>query len=128
MSTDQQKTGIPMWAYSVGAAALIAAAFVAIWFMVPGPDSRLDVVSPSGAVRIELGELCAEVGCSRVAVLDKGGLRSGCPLAIPGNTPLFKQITPTWTTDEDMVTLDYVSALGETGTVVIDLAECTLTE
>lgn len=128
MSLDNQETGIPLWGFVAGAALLIGAAFAAVWFMFPGPDSRHDIVSPSGAARIELGELCAEVGCSRVAVLDQGGMRSGCPLALPGNQPLFMDVIATWTADESRVDLAYVSAQGDTGSVTILLAECTLTE
>ena len=128
MTQDNQETGIPLWGFTVVAIAIIAAAMAAIWLMFPAPDSRLDVVSPSGAVRIELGELCGEVGCNRVAILDRDGLRSGCPLVVPGNRPLFKQITATWTADESSVELAYVSADKKPGSVVIDLADCTVTE
>lgn len=128
MTQDNQETGIPLWGFVAVAVAIIVAAMATIWLMFPAPDSRLDVVSPSGAARIELGELCAEVGCSRVAILDRDGLRRGCPLALPGNQPLFKQVTATWPADESSVDLAYVSAENQTGSVVIDLADCTLTE
>lgn len=128
MTMDNQETGIPLWAFVAGAAVLIIGAFAAIWFMFPGPDSRHTIVSPSGDARIELGELCAEVGCSRVAILDQGGLRSGCPLALPGNTPLLKDVTATWSGDDSSVDLAYVSAHGDAGSVVIEIADCTLTE
>lgn len=128
MTTDNRETGIPVWGFVLGAVVLVVAAFAVVWFMFPGPDSRHDLVSPSGKLKIELAELCAEVGCSRVAILDAGSLRSGCPLALPGNHPLFKDVTETWAGDESRVDIAYVSGTGETGIVTLTMGDCTLTE
>jgi hypothetical protein len=125
---DNQESGVPLWAFLLGAGALIAAALAAVWFMFPGPDTRHDLVSPSGGNRIELGELCGSGGCSRVAILDAGGVRTGCPLQVEGNVPLFAQVEATWSADESAVVLDYAAANGETGSVTIALSDCTLTQ
>jgi hypothetical protein len=107
---------------------LIAAAFAAVWFMFPAPDTRHDLVSPSGAARIELGELCGDAGCDRVAILDVGGVRTGCPIAVEGNRPVFADVTAAWSDDEASVVLSHVGGDGSTDTLVIDLATCTITQ
>ena len=85
LAPDNQESGVPLWAFVASAAVLIVAAFAAVWFAFPAPDTRHDLVSPSGAVRIELAELCGDRGCDRVAILDAGGVRTGCPLTLDGN-------------------------------------------
>lgn len=128
LAPDNQETGVPLWAFAAGAAAVIAVAFAAVWFMFPAPDTRHDLVSPSGAARIELGELCGETGCDRVAVLDVGGTRTGCPLPLEGNRPLFADVTAAWAADESSVVLDYVAADGGSGSLTIDRSACTITD
>lgn len=128
MTPDNEETGIPAWGFALGAAVVVIGAFATIWFMFPGPDNRYDVVSPSGAARIELGELCTETTCNRVAILDRSGARSGCSLSLEGNRPLFDAITTRWSADETAVELTYIAQTGETGTVSITLADCTLTQ
>lgn len=128
LSPDNQESGVPIWGFVTGAAVLIAAAFAAVWFMFPAPDTRHDLVSPSGTARIELGELCGDSGCNRVAILDVGGARSGCPLPLEGNRPLFADVTAIWSEDESAVTLNYVAEDGTTGSVTIERADCTLTQ
>ena len=124
LSPDNQESGVPLWGFAAGAAVLIAAAFAAVWFMFPAPDTRHDLVSPSGAVRIELGELCGDAGCDRVAILDVGGVRTGCPLALEGNRPLFADVTAAWSADESSVDLNYVAIDGRTGSLEIKRSDC----
>ncbi|MHA6692016.1 hypothetical protein [Devosia sp. A449] len=128
MTTDTQETGIPLWGFVAGAALLIVAALAAVWFMFPAPDTRHDLVSPSGAVRLELGELCGETGCTRVAILDVGGQRQGCQLALEGNQPLFEAVTAAWAADESSVELSYVAADGTKGALSIAQADCSPTQ
>ena len=123
MIPNNEESGVPLWGFLAGAALLIVAALAAVWFMFPAPDTRHDLVSPSGAVRIELGELCGETGCARVAILDTGGERRGCPLALEGNRPLFAEVSAVWAPDETSVVLHY----GAGGTLTIARADCTIT-
>jgi hypothetical protein len=128
LSPDNQESGVPLWAFVAGATALIAGAFAAVWFMFPAPDTRHDLVSPSGEARIELGELCGQTGCDRVAILDVQGVRTGCPLALEGNRPLFADVTAAWADDESNVVLNYVAEDGQTGSLTIERAGCTITD
>jgi len=128
LSPDNQESGVPVWGFVVGAAVLLAAAFAAVWFMFPAPDTRHDLVSPSGAARIELGELCGSSGCERVAILDVGGVRSGCPVSVVGDRPLFAEVTAAWSEDESSVVLDYVAEDGARGSLTVERAACTITE
>ena len=128
LSPDNQESGVTLWGFVTGAAVLIAGAFAAVWFMFPAPDTRHDLVSPSGAVRIELGELCGDAGCDRVAILDVNGVRTGCPLTLEGNQPLFVDVTGVWTADESKVNLNYVAEDGGTGSVTIARVDCTITQ
>jgi len=127
MSTDNQETGISMRAFAAGAVVLVVAAFVAIWFMFPAPDTRHDLVSPSGAAQIELGELC-DAQCNRVAILDRSGNRSGCPLPLESTQPLFVAVSAAWSADEASVDVSYVATDGSAGSVTITLADCTLAQ
>lgn len=125
---DNHESGVPLWGFVAGATVLVVGIFAAIWFMFPAPDTRHDLVSPSGAARIELGELCGDGGCDRVAILDVGGVRTGCPLAVEGDRPLFAQVTAVWSADESSAELRYVAADGATGVATIARADCTLTQ
>ena len=130
---DNQPTGITMPVFLLVAVLVIAAAFAAVWFAIPGPDTKHRIVSPSGTKVIELAELCTPNGCSRVAILDVvkpdgTHVRTGCPLERSGLTPLFAEVTATWTSAEDSVNLAYAAATGPTGTITIPLAACTATE
>lgn len=125
---DNQESGVPLWGFVAGALVLVAAAFAAVWFMFPAPDTRHDLVSPSGAARIELGELCGDAGCDRVAILDMAGVRTGCPLAVNGDRPLFYAVTATWSPDESRVVLNYVAQDGGAGSLTIERADCIITQ
>ena len=128
LTPDNQESGVPLWGFVAGATVLVVGILAAIWFIFPAPDTRHDLVSPSGAARIELGELCGDGGCDRVAILDVGGVRTGCPLALEGNRPLFAEVNAAWSADESSAALSYVAADGATGTVTIARADCTLTQ
>ena len=130
---DNQPTGITLRVFILVAVLMIVAAFAAVWFAIPGPDTKHRIVSPSGTKTIELAELCTPNGCNRVAILDVvrpdgSHIRTGCPLEHPGPTALFADVTATWTSAEDSVDLAYVAATGPTGTITIPLADCTATE
>lgn len=124
LSPDNQESGVPLWGFVAGAALLIAAAFAAVWFMFPAPDTRHDLVSPSGTARLELGELCGDAGCTRVAILDIGGVRTGCPLPLEGDRPLFADVTAVWSGDESSVVLSYRALDGGAGSLVIKRSDC----
>lgn len=128
LSPDNQESGVPLWGFVAISAVLIAASFAFVWFMFPAPDTRHDLVSPSGAARLELGELCGATGCDRVAILDVGGVRTKCPLSVAGDRPLFADITAAWSGDESSVVLDYVAEDGGTGSLTIERADCTITQ
>ncbi|OYX12397.1 MAG: hypothetical protein B7Z15_10010 [Rhizobiales bacterium 32-66-8] len=130
---DNQPTGITMPVFILVAVLVIAAALTAVWFAIPGPDTRQRLVSPSGTRVIELAELCTPNGCNRVAVLDVtrpdgSHIRTGCPLERAGLTPLFAAVTAAWSPAEDRIDIAYVAATGPTGTVTIVTADCTQTE
>jgi hypothetical protein len=128
LAPDNQESGVPLWGFVAGAAILIVAAMTAVWFVFPGPDTRHDLVSPSGAARLELAELCGDNGCDRVAILDVGGVRSSCPLALQGNQPLFADVTAVWSADESRIELSYVGADDGRGALTIASADCTITQ
>ena len=128
MSLDQgQQTGIPLWAFVLGAAVVVVAAFAAVWFALPGPDTRHRLVSPSGNAVLELAELCTDNGCNRVAIFEAAGTRTGCPLDLPGNRPLFVDVTAHWT-GEGSVDIAHIGADGTVGAITFTRAGCTLTQ
>ena len=128
LAPDNQESGVPLWGFVAGAAILIVAAMTAVWFVFPGPDTRHDLVSPSGAARLELAELCCDNNCERVAILDVGGVRSSCPLALQGNRPLFADVKAVWSADESRIDLHYVADDGGGGSLSITHANCTFTQ
>lgn len=130
---DNQPTGITVPVFILVAVLVIAAAFTAVWFAIPGPDTKHRLVSPSGAKVIELAELCTPNGCNRVAVLDVikpdgSHIRTFCPLERSGLTPLFADVIATWSPAEDSIDIAYIAATGPAGTVTIPLADCTATQ
>jgi hypothetical protein len=128
MSLDQgQETGISRWAFILGAAVVVVGAFAAVWFALPGPDTRHRLVSPSGQAALELAELCTDNGCNRVAIFEFAGTRTGCPLDIPGNRPVFVDVTAHWASDE-IVDIAHIAADGTAGAITFARAECTLTQ
>jgi len=128
-----QPTAITLPVFIAAAAVLIIGAFTLIWFAIPGPDTRQVLTAPSGDKFIELGELCNDDDCARVAVLDvvqpdQSHLRTYCPLDRPGNAPLFAGVVAVWAPAEDSVTLQFTSPEGPPELLTIVLAECTRTQ
>ena len=132
LAPNNQPSGISLPVFILVAVMLVAGVMTAIWFAFPGPDNSHRLVSPSGTRVIELAELCGSNGCDRVAILDitqpdGTHARTGCPLAPSSLTPLFADVSTTWSESEDRVDITYVSASGPTGTLTLLMADCTLT-
>ena len=133
MTLEQQRSSVPVWAFLLASIVLVVVAFAAVWFAIPGPDTSNRLVSPSGNASIELGELCGDAACTRVAILeitaaDGAKTRTGCPLTLAGTTPLFADVSALWAADETSVQLAYTSSTGTPGELTINLADCTLTD
>lgn len=128
LGQDNQETGVPLRGFVAVAAVIVVGAFAAVWMIFPAPNTRHDLISPSGAAKIELAELCGDTGCDRVVILDVGGVRSGCPLPVQSDRPLFGTVTAAWSADESSVDLDYVAEDGTTGSLAIAQADCNLTQ
>lgn len=130
---DNQSTVITIRIFIVAAVLLIVGAMAAVWFSIPGPDTRHLLVSPSGSKSLDMAELCSPVGCNRVTVLDVtqpdgSHLRSGCPPQRAETVPLFHEVTATWSADETSVDIAYAPKDGAPGRMTIRLADCILTE
>lgn len=130
---DNQSTVITIRIFIVAAVLLIVGAMAAVWFSIPGPDTRHLLVSPSGTKSLDMAELCSPVGCNRVTVLDVtqpdgSHIRSGCPPQRAETVPLFHELTASWPADETSVTLDFTPKEGAPGQMTIALADCILTE
>lgn len=133
LAPDNQPSGITLPMFIGVAVVVIAAAMAAVWFAFPAPDTLHKLASPSGTRVIELGELCGETQCSRVAVLDVTQpdgthIRTGCPIDESAVTPLFTEVAATWSTSEDEVEIAYVAATGVSGTIALQIADCTQTQ
>lgn len=126
-SLDNQESGLTLPLFIGLAVLVIVGAGAAIWFALPGPDTDLRLVSPSGRSALELGELCSEVACNRVAILELEGVRTGCPLQLPGSVPLLGSVAATWSEDESAVSVAYGVPPGQTGTLEFSAQTCTLT-
>ena len=130
---DNQSTVITIRIFIVAAALLVAGALAAVWFAIPGPDTRHLLVSPSGTRSIELAELCQPMGCRRVTIADitqpdGSHRRTGCLPQRAETTPLFHTVTARWSAGEDSVAIDFIPAEGPSGSMTIVLADCILTE
>ena len=133
MTPDNQPTGIRLPVFALAAVFIVVGAFVAVWVAIPGPDTSHSLVAPSGQKAIELAELCTPNGCNRVAILDVtqpdgSHVRTGCPLPIEGASPIFSGITASWSEAEDAVELANVDFEAGRGSLILDLADCTLTQ
>jgi hypothetical protein len=133
LAPDNQPSGITLPMFIAAAVVVIAAAMAAVWFAFPAPDTLHKLASPSGTKVIELGELCGENQCSRVAILDVTQadgthLRTGCLLDRPEATPLFSEVSATWSPTEDRVDIGYTAETGSTGSITLELANCTQTQ
>ena len=130
---DNQPTVITIRIFIIAAVLLIVGAMAAVWFAIPGPDTRHLLVSPSGTKSLDMAELCTPVGCNRVTVLDisqpdGSHRRTGCPPQRAETVPLFHEVTASWSADETSVDIAYTPKEGAPGTMTIRLADCILTE
>lgn len=133
MTSDNQSTGIRLPVFALAAVLIVVGAFVAVWLAIPGPDTSHRLVAPSGQKTIELAELCTPNGCNRVAILDVTGpdgshARTECPLPIEGASPIFSDIAVSWSEAEDAVELANVDFEAGRGNLILDLADCSLTQ
>jgi len=124
--------GVSPLLFWLAAAALIGGIGAIIWFAIPGVDARHRLVSPSGTTTLELGEVCAEAICTRLAVVettaaDGTKLRRGCPIELQQTVPVLLKIDPLWTADETGVEIVFSGAAGEGGRLTLDFTrDCTL--
>ena len=108
------------------AVAIIAIVGAVIWFSIPGVDTRHDLRSPSGKVRLQIAEDCGGQVCERVIIHEVGGTRTGCTVRLPGPEPLFVTVMAAWSADESEVTLSYADADGTRGELrLVPATDCT---
>jgi hypothetical protein len=111
------------WLIAVAVVAVIGAA---IWFSIPGPDTRHDLRSPSGSVLLQIAEDCQGNVCRRVIIHEADGVRTGCSVRIPGPEPVFVTVTADWRGDESGATLQYADGDGTRGELPLVFAtDCT---
>lgn len=124
-------TRISVWALGAGAALTVVAIGAVVWFAIPGPDAVHRFVSPSGKVALELGEMCREGSCRRVAISEEVApdgrrRRLGCELDLSEARPVLLDAHPLWAADERSVEVVYAGADGKGGTFMLDLGkDCT---
>ncbi|MFY8032293.1 MAG: hypothetical protein ACOVO5_10715 [Devosia sp.] len=132
MARTTTQIGVNPVLFWLSAAAVIGGIGAVIWFAIPGVDARHRLVSPSGKVVLDLGEVCANAVCTRVAVVettaaDGAKLRRGCPIALQQTIPVLLKVDPRWTADETGVEIDFSGADGEGGRLTLDFTrDCTL--
>ena len=106
----------------------------AMWFMIPDPQAQHRFASPSGRTALHVGEYCDDGECSRRIVAefiaaDGSSSRRGCAFELAGNEPLFSNVWPVWSADEQSAEVVYTGADGEGGKLALDFArDCTHTE
>lgn len=128
-----ESTGISGRAFGIASVLLAVGIGAVIWFAIPGPDARHRFVAPSGEVALELGEICRENGCERVAISeetapDGARRRRGCTVALPETRPVLLNAYPLWAADERSVDVVYADAQGIGGKFTLDLdKDCTIT-
>jgi hypothetical protein len=129
---DAADTGISGRAFGIGVVLLAVGLGAVIWFAIPGPDAKHRFVSPSGRVALELGEMCREAGCQRVAIseetaADGSKRRLGCEVPLTETHPVLLNAYPLWAADEASVDVVYADAEGVGGKFTLDLArDCTI--
>ena len=127
-----ESSGISGRAFAVASVAIVVGLGAVIWFAIPGPDAKHRFVSPSGRIVLEIGEMCRETGCRRVAVSEEAALdgsrsRRGCDVSLTETHPVLLNAYPLWSADERSVELVYADAQGVGGKVTLNLdADCTI--
>jgi len=127
-----QGTGISGRAFGIASVLLAVGIGAVVWFAIPGPDAKHRFVSPSGRVALELGEMCREAGCQRVAISeetapDGSKQRRGCNLALGETHPVLLNTHPLWAADERSVDVVYADAQGVGGKFTLNLdTDCTI--
>ncbi len=122
--------GISATTFFIIAALVVAGIGAAVWFAIPGTDTRHQLPAPSGRSLMDIGEQCHESGCARAIVYehtlsDGRRERAGCPISIEARVPIFVTVTATWSADETSVLLDYTEAVGRRGTLTVTpAADC----
>lgn len=128
VSSRLEGTAIRPWMVVATAIGLLLAVLVGVWLAIPGPDTRHDLVAPSGAARLELAELCGPDACTRVAIFERRtgseAERRACPMELVGAEPLFADVAVQWSAEEDMVQVDYRSETGATGRLAFTFSDC----
>ena len=114
------------WTVLAGGILVLAAVAALIWVSIPGPDTRADLVSPSGAARLELGEICDGSTCRRAVIFERSdngaSERRACAIDIPGGEPAFTGLEANWSADETDVRVSYDGAGG--GEVAFRFEDC----
>ena len=127
------QTPVPPWLFWLGTVVLFLMIAAIIWFAIPGPDARHRFVSPSGQIVLEVGESCAEDGCTRVIVSEETAAdgtksRFGCTVPLTDLRPVFLNAYPLWAADEHAVDIVYADAEGVGGRFTLVLErDCTIT-
>jgi hypothetical protein len=134
MAAASDEVGISATTFFIAAAVIVAGIGAAVWFAIPGADTRHTLNSPSGKALLDIGEQCSETACTRLifyehTLSDGRRERMGCPIEIAGLTPIFSSVTATWSADESSVTIDYADAVGKRGEMtVVPAADCPVTQ
>jgi hypothetical protein len=124
--------GISGRAFGIAAVVLAIGIGAVIWFAIPGLDAKHRFVAPSGKVALELGEMCRENGCTRVAISeetapDGSKRRRGCTIALQETHPVLLNTYPLWAADERSVDVVYADADGIGGKFTLNLdTDCTI--
>lgn len=110
-----------------GTAALFVIFFGGIWLAIPGADTMHRLTSPSGNIRLDVGEICTDAACGQIVVLDFTApdgehYRNPCTTDLSEDRPVFVTVSAEWADGENSVTLTYADAAGEGGTLLLDLA------
>lgn len=132
MARPTTQIGVNPLLFWLAAVAVIGGIGAIIWFAIPGVDARHRLASPSGKTVLELGEVCANAVCTRLAVVettaaDGTKLRRGCPIELQQTVPVLIKVDPLWTANETGVEIVFSGAAGEGGRLTLDFTrDCTL--
>lgn len=120
-------TGISGRAFAIAALVIAVGLGAIIWFAIPGPGAKHRFVSPSGRIALEIGEMCRETGCQRVAVSEETATdgtkrRLGCEVPLTETRPVLSNAHPLWSPDEQTVDVVYADTDGVGGKFTLVLA------